>query len=119
MRTLDVLPSIFIFLSISSINNDDEYVQKMNKFDVDVRLLFWYRKCTFLNYSNVSFYFHCLQFTYLVLQGYVRTISCRSRSVHDARIGTSQQGKPQPCRYCIAVIIAMIQPHPLLLYKLR
>ena len=62
MRTLDVLPSIFNFLRISSIDNDEEYVQKMNKFDVDVRLLFRYGKHTFLSDGNVTFYFHCLRF---------------------------------------------------------
>ncbi len=34
----------------------------MNKFDVDVQLLFRYGERKFLSDGNVSFYFHCLQF---------------------------------------------------------
>ena len=59
---LNILQRIFKFITISYIENRDEYCEKLQQFKTDVKTFFNCGRSTFLDGEDVSFYFHCLRF---------------------------------------------------------
>ena len=59
---LNILQRIFKFITISYIENRDEYCEKLQQFKTDVKTFFNCGRSTFLEGEDVSFYFHCLRF---------------------------------------------------------
>ena len=63
---LDCLQDVFSFLSISYINDKNEYMEEIRRYEEKVKLLFKYGKDSYLSNENggVTFYFHVLRFYY-------------------------------------------------------
>ena len=58
---LDLVGGIFSFMSMSYIDDHEEYVTKKEQFKIDLELFYEFGRSTFLK-ENESFYMHCMRF---------------------------------------------------------